>query len=144
MARREKGRGGSASRCGLENHLEGKRASRFFFFFEGFVFHFFFFALLLLFFFVSNSHFSVLTLPSPPNPLKQDFPYNFEPGVEHLNVWAFAALPPAQLEALIEERRPRRDFDTLWYVNPAALASIPDVWHAHVLSRRRKEEKKEG
>ena len=54
------------------------------------------------------------------------------------NVWAFSALAPPRLEALIEERRPRRDFETLWYVNPAALASIPDVWHAHVLSRRRR------
>ena len=69
---------------------------------------------------------------------RQDFPYNFEAGVEHLNVWAFSALAPARLELLIEARRPRADFETLWYVNPAALASIPDVWHAHVLSRRRR------
>ena len=66
--------------------------------------------------------------------------------MEHSNVWAFSALAPPQLEALIEERRPRGGkgegegggFETLWYVNPAALASIPDVWHAHVLSRRRR------
>jgi len=103
---------------------------------------------LVFFFSFSFSSFSFLlcsgshsSLPlNPSNPSRQDFPYNFEAGVEHFNVWAFSALPPSQLEALIEERRPRSDFDTLWYVNPAALASIPDVWHAHVLSRRRKKE----
>jgi len=78
--------------------------------------------------------------PPPPSLSlsRQDFPYNFEAGVEHLNVWAFSALAPARLELLVEARRPRADFETLWYVNPAALASIPDVWHAHVLSRRRR------
>ena len=91
------------------------------------------------FFFFPNSQLSPFIPTKTRTHQQQDFPYNFEAGIEHSNVWSFSPLLPQQLEALIEERRPAKDFETAWYVNPAALASIPDVWHAHVLSRRRKE-----
>ena len=34
--------------------------------------------------------------------------------MEHSNVWALSALAPPQLEALIEDRRPQSNFETLW------------------------------
>lgn len=105
-------------------------------------FRFFIFSYLVFF---SSRFLSFYSLchPQPHEFSSQDFPYNFEAGIEHANVWALAPLSTRQLEALIEEKRPATDFETVWYVNPAALASIPDVWHAHVLSRRRRRPREE-
>ena len=127
---------GSSCGRGRESHLAGKRVFVHFFV-SGFSFLFFF-----LFSRFLNSH-SLLRPHSLPHP-SQDFPYNFEDGIEHSNVWALAPLAPRQLEAFVEERRPHCDFETAWFVNPVALASIPDVWHAHVLSKRRRRKEGEG
>jgi hypothetical protein len=68
--------------------------------------------------------------------ISQDFPYNFEAGVEHHNVWASRPLADAELAAAVASHRPPAAWEAVWFVNPASLASIPTVWHAHVLSRR--------
>ena len=81
---------------------------------------------------------SPLTL-SPPPPHTQDFPYNFTPDIRHYNVWCTRPLPPDELASVISRHAPAATDDTLCFVNPAALASIPSVWHAHVLVRERKE-----
>jgi hypothetical protein len=81
----------------------------------------------------THSHPSV-----PPHPAHhQDFPYNFEPGVLHHNVWATRPLSAPELDAAVRQHRPPDAWDALCFVNPAALASIPAIWHAHVLSRAR-------
>lgn len=68
-----------------------------------------------------------------------DFPYSLEPGIEHHCVWApsHEAAAPAALEAFIEVHRPGNTWETLRFVNPAHLRSVRNVWHAHVMSRRR-------
>jgi hypothetical protein len=68
-----------------------------------------------------------------------DFPYSLEPGIEHHCVWApsHEAAAPAALDAFVEAQRPRSDWETLRFVNPAHLRSVRNVWHAHVMSRRR-------
>lgn len=65
----------------------------------------------------------------------QDFPYNYAPGIRHYNVWCTRPLPPAELASIVEQHVPSTTHDTLTFVNPAALASIPSVWHAHVLAK---------
>lgn len=68
-----------------------------------------------------------------------DFPYSLAPGIEHHCVWApsHQAAAPDALAACIEENRPTETWETIWFVNPAHLRSVRDVWHAHVMSRRR-------
>jgi len=75
----------------------------------------------------------------PPLLVGQDFPYNFEAGIEHHNVWASRALTPGELAEAVAAHRPPVAWEAAWFVNPAALASIPTIWHAHVLSRQRKD-----
>lgn len=66
---------------------------------------------------------------------RNDFPYNFEPGIEHHNIWSTQPLPPERIVQIADEHRQGWEF--VWFINPVGLASIPAVWHAHVLSRRR-------
>ena len=73
--------------------------------------------------------------PSPRPPPIQDFPYNFAPGIAHYNVWCTRPLPPPELASVVERHAPSAAHDAVAFVNPAALASIPSVWHAHVLVR---------
>lgn len=68
-----------------------------------------------------------------------DFPYNYEAGISHYNVWCTRALSGEELGAVVEENAPRTSHDAICFVNPAALASIPSVWHAHVLVRERRQ-----
>jgi hypothetical protein len=44
-----------------------------------------------------------------------------------------------ELDAVVEQHAPAANHETVRFVNPAALASIPSVWHAHVLVRGRQE-----
>ncbi|KAG1676542.1 hypothetical protein FOA52_000085 [Chlamydomonas sp. UWO 241] len=64
---------------------------------------------------------------------ENDFPYNFEPGMTHYVLWATKPLPRAELNAQIAARLLGRE--TLVFVNPPALQSIPALWHAHILAR---------
>ena len=73
----------------------------------------------------------------PPPPPIQDFPYNYAPGIAHYNVWCTRPLPPPELASVVERHAPSATHDAVAFVNPAALASIPSVWHAHVLVREK-------
>ena len=55
--------------------------------------------------------------------------------MHHHNVWATRPLSPDELAAAVSEHRPADAWDAVHFVNPASLASIPAIWHAHVLSR---------
>ncbi|KAK9800806.1 hypothetical protein WJX73_008400 [Symbiochloris irregularis] len=63
-----------------------------------------------------------------------DFPYNLEEGVEHHNIWCSKPLTTDQIEQTA--RQHRQGWEFVYFINPEGLASIPAVWHAHVLSRR--------
>lgn len=72
-----------------------------------------------------------------------DFPYYYEPGIEHHLLWCTEPLDVAEVDRLARERfggeeeeegrRPQRQH--LVFVNPAPLQSVLAVWHAHVLVR---------
>lgn len=55
-------------------------------------------------------------------------------------MWCTRPLPPADLAAAVEAHAPAATHDAVAFVNPAALASIPSVWHAHVLVRSKGDE----
>ncbi|KAK9818142.1 hypothetical protein WJX72_007762 [[Myrmecia] bisecta] len=63
-----------------------------------------------------------------------DFPYYLDEGVEHHCVWCRTALSEQQLKEFAAAHREGHEW--IYFVNPPALASIPAVWHAHILSRR--------
>lgn len=67
--------------------------------------------------------------------LPNDFPYNMHPEVEHHNLWSTSPLSDSEVQQAINYHRD--GFETLYWKNPESLASIPSVWHGHVLSRRR-------
>ena len=68
---------------------------------------------------------------------ENDFPYNFEPGIEHHVLWSSASLTTAQLVQEIEKYRDSNVYEWVSFVNPNALKSIPTIWHAHIVSRRK-------
>lgn len=65
---------------------------------------------------------------------ENDFPYNFSEGIEHHNLWSAEPLTGDLLAKEIGSHRQGWEF--MYFVNPPALASIPAVWHAHIVSRR--------
>jgi hypothetical protein len=66
------------------------------------------------------------------------FPYNLPPGVNHDLLWSTEELDHATVCMLVNQYRPAQEWETVVWVNPPSLKSIHTVFHAHVLSRRRK------
>jgi Protein of unknown function (DUF3605) len=66
---------------------------------------------------------------------KNDFPYYFEQDVEHHVLWSCRPLSPAELLHEIDARR--QGYEYCWFVNPPLLMSVPTLWHAHVISKKK-------
>lgn len=66
---------------------------------------------------------------------RNDFPYNWEDGIEHYLLWSNEEVPDNEIEGYIQDLMPHCS-DYLWFVNPAELKSIPEIWHAHVIVNR--------
>ncbi|CAL5224508.1 g7205 [Coccomyxa viridis] len=62
-----------------------------------------------------------------------DFPYNYEADVEHHNIWS--TVPLSEQRVLEIASQHREGYEYVWFTNPLPLASIPSVWHSHVISR---------
>jgi hypothetical protein len=52
----------------------------------------------------------------------QDFPYNFEEGIEHWLLWCTEPLPSSVIEEKMAQRFP--DKDAIYFVNPPQLQSV--------------------
>lgn len=59
-------------------------------------------------------------------PQTQDFPYYFESGIEHFNLWSTHPLTREQVEHHIAQHAPH-DKEWMMFENPPALMSIPSV-----------------
>ncbi|GAX81515.1 hypothetical protein CEUSTIGMA_g8943.t1 [Chlamydomonas eustigma] len=64
---------------------------------------------------------------------KNDFPYNFEQGIDHHVLWSTKPLATEELTLAISTEFPSHE--TLYWINPPELQSIGALWHCHVLSR---------
>lgn len=53
-----------------------------------------------------------------------------------MNLWSNQPLSEEELVACIRQELPR-DAESCWFINPPVLQSVPAIWHAHVLWRRR-------
>lgn len=61
----------------------------------------------------------------------QDFPYCTEEGVEHNNIWCTRPLSSDEIWACIEAHRPAADNESVTFINPPVLQSIPTVRAEH-------------
>ena len=84
-----------------------------------------------------------------PALLPNDFPYFFDPEVSHWVLWDAGPLSHEAIDGHLQRHVPplvRKDAavsteDYVFWVNPEALKSIPEVWHAHVLIRTCQQER---
>lgn len=63
---------------------------------------------------------------------ENDFPYNLDEGIKHYLLWSNQDLSPLDIEECIKEHTAGA-IETLWFINPVQLKSIPELWHAHVM-----------
>mmetsp|Transcript_15627 Transcript_15627/g.21424 ORF Transcript_15627/g.21424 Transcript_15627/m.21424 type:complete len:156 (-) Transcript_15627:90-557(-) len=67
-----------------------------------------------------------------------DFPYNFEAGIQHYILWKMGGPVTKQniLDSIESLRQSKVNFtDYVYYINPPHLKSIPDIEHAHIIIR---------
>lgn len=62
-----------------------------------------------------------------------DFPYDFEAGVQHYCLWSSQPLSYEEIISEIHSKFDQEDYDHLYFVNPPSLQSIRDLWHCHVM-----------
>lgn len=62
----------------------------------------------------------------------QNFPYFFEPGIEHHVIWSEQELEDTEIERIIQQNR--QGYDSVWFRNPLHLQTVPELWHVHILS----------
>lgn len=67
--------------------------------------------------------------------LKNDFPYNLESDIEHFILWKInGSVTEAEIDAATAELRVKYNVqDSVFYINPPQLKSIPDIDHAHIM-----------
>ncbi len=71
---------------------------------------------------------------SGPFFVKNDFPYNLKPGIEHYLLWSDRVMLDEEVEAYLRSDPVARQSESwLTFVNPAELQSIPEILHVHVL-----------
>merc|ERR1712013_480284 len=63
--------------------------------------------------------------------LPNDFEYHLEDGIEHLVLFSTESLDKDRVESMVKEQYPTQHF--LWWRNPIARQTIPDIWHVQVL-----------
>ena len=66
-----------------------------------------------------------------------DFPYHFEPGIEHHILWFESGVPSTERIAAAVHQNLGAGYETASWVNPPALQSVRGLGHAHILSVRR-------
>ncbi len=71
---------------------------------------------------------------SGPFFVKNDFPYNLQPGVEHYLLWSDRVMLDEEVEGYLRsDPVARQSSSWLTFVNPTELQSIPEIHHVHVL-----------
>ncbi|KAL6782180.1 hypothetical protein ACKKBF_B39365 [Auxenochlorella protothecoides x Auxenochlorella symbiontica] len=66
--------------------------------------------------------------------MENDFPYWYEPGIEHHCLWSTTPLSEDRIKQEIVWHR-GAGYETAWFQNPVVLMSCPQIWHVHILSR---------
>lgn len=67
---------------------------------------------------------------------KNDFPYNFKPGIQHYILWKLGSeLTETEVNNAVASEMEKNPtyIDYTTYVNPPHLKSIPEIEHAHLL-----------
>eukprot|EP00040_Diaphanoeca_grandis_P009115 m.47702 g.47702 ORF g.47702 m.47702 type:complete len:154 (-) comp20557_c1_seq1:53-514(-) len=67
-----------------------------------------------------------------------DFPYNFEPGISHDLIWCESGkILEEEIDSVIKMHKDD-SHETVHFINPTALQTIPECLHVHVLSRKKR------
>eukprot|EP01127_Copromyxa_protea_P007508 TRINITY_DN17404_c0_g1_i2.p1 TRINITY_DN17404_c0_g1~~TRINITY_DN17404_c0_g1_i2.p1 ORF type:complete len:155 (-),score=28.95 TRINITY_DN17404_c0_g1_i2:35-499(-) len=61
-----------------------------------------------------------------------DYKYALDPSISHYLIWSTVPLKNEEIEAIIAEKLPQNEYESIYSVNPAHLQSIRNVYHAHV------------
>jgi hypothetical protein len=71
--------------------------------------------------------------------IRNDFPYNFEPGIDHYVLWKIGGeLELDEVFTFAQQLvNDEKAIDFATYINPPHLKSILDLDHAHILLKRR-------
>jgi hypothetical protein len=78
-------------------------------------------------------------LKSTTSLVKNDYPYFIESDIEHWVLWKlYAELSREDVDKAIQELQSSYGdiLDTIWWENPPALKSLPDINHVHILAKR--------
>ncbi len=67
---------------------------------------------------------------------ENDFPYALDKKIQHHLLWSTKPLSKEQLEQIIPQHI-STDWEYIYFVNPPTLQTVHNVYHAHILSRRR-------
>jgi hypothetical protein len=68
---------------------------------------------------------------------ENDFGYYFENGVSHHVLWSSRPLSEERLAEEVRTRMIDQGYEVVWFVNPPMLMSVPGLWHAHIISRKK-------
>jgi len=64
-----------------------------------------------------------------------DFPYWFEPGMEHFVLWCSkGVLTCEEIEMWCRRVEKEHACETVWWCNPPERKSIPEVEHVHIVT----------
>jgi hypothetical protein len=74
--------------------------------------------------------------------LPNDFPYFVESGIEHWVLWKLQCnITQDDVDHAVQELKDKYhhgdEIETIWWENPQALKSLPDIDHIHILVRRK-------
>lgn len=70
--------------------------------------------------------------------VKNDFPYNLAPGIEHYLLWSDHVMSADEIDIHLQsDPIAKQSSSRLTFVNPVELQSIPDIHHVHVLLKLR-------
>lgn len=77
--------------------------------------------------------------------LPNDFPYYLGSSILHYVLWSTYPITDEEIDAILKSELPsiigkctvEYEHDYFYWVNPMALKSIPEVWHAQVLIKIR-------
>lgn len=67
--------------------------------------------------------------------MKNDFPYNIDPSVQHFVLWSTQRLRVDQVPSVINRVLPKAKYDVTWFENPSSMKSVKQVWHVQVFTK---------
>ncbi len=76
--------------------------------------------------------------PAPKTEIcPNEFPYYADPGISHNLLWSSTQLKLTDVEQIFRSKFPPERFDSVIFINPPILQSMPELFHAHMIYREK-------